>query len=202
MKNRLEALRKSHGVSQEELAAALEVSRQTIGSLEHGRYNPSIILAFKLARYFYLRGGCNMKERNYDVVKTVVGILLAAIGFVLLRRYADSQGVMAVLPFVRIGVGCGAFGHGMGGMLSRKALKGSPDLQKQLEIEQKDERNIAISNSAKGKAFDIMLFVYGALMLSFALMQVDLAAILLFVFCYLLVLGCSIYYRVKYEKEM
>ena len=46
------ALRKSHGVSQEELAAALEVSRQTIGSLEHGRYNPSIILAFKLARYF------------------------------------------------------------------------------------------------------------------------------------------------------
>ena len=51
MKNRLEALRKSHGVSQEELAA-LEVSRQTIGSLEHGRYNPSIILAFKLARYF------------------------------------------------------------------------------------------------------------------------------------------------------
>lgn len=52
MKNRLEALRKSHGVSQEELAATLEVSRQTIGSLEHGRYNPSIILAFKLARYF------------------------------------------------------------------------------------------------------------------------------------------------------
>ena len=52
LKNRLEALRKSHGVSQEELAAALEVSRQTIGSLEHGRYNPSIILAFKLARYF------------------------------------------------------------------------------------------------------------------------------------------------------
>ena len=143
-----------------------------------------------------------MKERNYDVVKTVVGILLAAIGFVLLRRYADSQGVMAVLPFVCIGVGCGAFGHGMGGMLSRKALKDSPDLQKQLEIEQKDERNIAISNSAKGKAFDIMLFVYGALMLSFALMQVDLAAILLFVFCYLLLLGCSIYYRVKYEKEM
>ena len=143
-----------------------------------------------------------MKERNYDVVKTVIGILLAAIGFVLLRRYADSQGVMAVLPFVCIGVGCGAFGHGMRGMLSRKALKGSPDLQKQLEIEQKDERNIAISNSAKGKAFDIMLFVYGALMLSFALMQVDLAAILLFVFCYLLVLGCSIYYRVKYEKEM
>ncbi len=52
MKNRLEELRKSRGIKQEDLAAALEVSRQTIGSLENGRYNPSILLAFKIARYF------------------------------------------------------------------------------------------------------------------------------------------------------
>ncbi|OUN84418.1 transcriptional regulator [Flavonifractor sp. An52] len=52
MKNRLEELRKSKGISQEELATALEVSRQTISSLEKGRYNPSILLAFKIARYF------------------------------------------------------------------------------------------------------------------------------------------------------
>ena len=52
MKNRLEELRKERGEKQEDLAAALEVSRQTIGSLENGRYNPSILLAFKIARYF------------------------------------------------------------------------------------------------------------------------------------------------------
>jgi putative transcriptional regulator len=52
LKNRLEILRKQKGIKQEKLAEALEVSRQTIGSLENGRYNPSIILAFKLARYF------------------------------------------------------------------------------------------------------------------------------------------------------
>lgn len=52
MKNRLEEIRKERVIKQEELAAALEVSRQTIGSLENGRYNPSITLAFKLARYF------------------------------------------------------------------------------------------------------------------------------------------------------
>ena len=52
MKNRLEELRKLRGIRQEELADQLEVSRQTIGSLENGRYNPSIILAFKIARYF------------------------------------------------------------------------------------------------------------------------------------------------------
>ena len=55
MKNRLEEIRKEQGIKQEELAAALEVSRQTIGSLENGRYNPSIVLAFKLARYFDMR---------------------------------------------------------------------------------------------------------------------------------------------------
>ena len=52
MRNRLEEIRKQKNITQEELAAALEVSRQTIGSLENGRYNPSIILAFKIARYF------------------------------------------------------------------------------------------------------------------------------------------------------
>ena len=52
MKNRLEQLRKERGIRQEDLANALEVSRQTIGSLENGRYNPSILLAFKIARYF------------------------------------------------------------------------------------------------------------------------------------------------------
>ena len=58
MKNRLEELRRARGIRQEELAEALEVSRQTIGSLENGRYNPSILLAFKIARYF----GMTMEE--------------------------------------------------------------------------------------------------------------------------------------------
>lgn len=52
MKNRLEELRNKSGITQEILADRLEVSRQTIGSLESGRYNPSILLAFKLARFF------------------------------------------------------------------------------------------------------------------------------------------------------
>ena len=52
MKNRLEEIRKRRGIKQEDLASALKDSRQTIGSLENGRYNPSIVLAFKIARYF------------------------------------------------------------------------------------------------------------------------------------------------------
>lgn len=54
MKNKLEEIRKQKGIKQEELADAMGVSRQTISSLENGRYNPSVILAIKLARYFRL----------------------------------------------------------------------------------------------------------------------------------------------------
>jgi len=52
MKNKIEEIRKHKGLLQEDLAESLQVSRQTISSLENGRYNPSIILAFKIANYF------------------------------------------------------------------------------------------------------------------------------------------------------
>lgn len=52
LENRLEEIRKQQNIRQEDLATALKVSRQTIGSLENGRYKPSIILAFKIARFF------------------------------------------------------------------------------------------------------------------------------------------------------
>ena len=52
MKNRIEQIRKGRGIRQEEFAKLMGVSRQTISSLETGRYNPSIYLAYKIAKYF------------------------------------------------------------------------------------------------------------------------------------------------------
>ena len=52
MKNRIEEIRKQKGIRQEDFARNLGVSRQTISSLETGRYNPSIFLAYKIARFF------------------------------------------------------------------------------------------------------------------------------------------------------
>jgi putative transcriptional regulator len=54
MKNRIEEIRKSKGIRQEDFAKALSVSRQTISSLETGRYNPSLQLAHKIAVFFGL----------------------------------------------------------------------------------------------------------------------------------------------------
>ena len=52
MKNRIEQIRKERGIRQDEFAKLMGVSRQTISSLETGRYNPSIFLAYKIAKYF------------------------------------------------------------------------------------------------------------------------------------------------------
>jgi putative transcriptional regulator len=52
MENRLKILRAEHNLTQAQLADALEVSRQTLIAIEKGKFDPSLPLAFKLARYF------------------------------------------------------------------------------------------------------------------------------------------------------
>ena len=52
MKNIIKDLRKEHRISQEELASAVRVTRQTIISLENGKYNASLLLAHEIAKYF------------------------------------------------------------------------------------------------------------------------------------------------------
>lgn len=54
MENRIAALRKARRISQAELAEAVAVTRQTIISLESGRYNASLLLAHRIAKYFGL----------------------------------------------------------------------------------------------------------------------------------------------------
>ena len=52
LKNKLDELRKLNGLTQEEFAKELRVSRQTISAIENGKYNPSLELAFEIALYF------------------------------------------------------------------------------------------------------------------------------------------------------
>lgn len=71
MENKVEELRKRIGLNQEDLAKALKVSRQTISSIETGKYNPSLELAFAISAFFeksieeifsYERRGKNEKK--------------------------------------------------------------------------------------------------------------------------------------------
>lgn len=136
------------------------------------------------------------RETRYYLL-TGLGALFFIIGCVSLVMYSVSQ----VVPYLCIGVGCGAFGHGVGEIATNRALKKDPQLRKQIEIEKQDERNIAITNQAKAKAYDMMLYVFGALMIVFALMNKTMTATLLLVGAYLLVVGVFIFYMNKYQKE-
>ncbi|HJG28397.1 MAG TPA: hypothetical protein K8V20_07105 [Subdoligranulum variabile] len=144
-----------------------------------------------------------MKQDRKDTLYIVTGALLLLVAALLLNLApAQEQPLLRVLPFLCLGVGAGLLGQGVGQLLQRKALQGNPELARQQQIEVEDERNIQLAQRAKAKAFDLMIFVFGALLLAFALMQVDLTAILLLVGAYLLVQGYAVYCRVRLEKEM
>lgn len=142
----------------------------------------------------------NKKAGRY--ITSVIGILLLILGLMMLKFVEEPTGFIRVLPYICIGVGCGLFGHGMGEIMRRRLIKNNPEIIKQMEIEKNDERNVVIAAQSKAKAFDMMTFVYGALMLSFALMQVELEAVLLLVAAYLFVEGYAVFCRFRLEREI
>jgi hypothetical protein len=143
-----------------------------------------------------------MKKTISSYFLTLVSVGLLAVGLYFIKTIDDPHGILRVLPYITVGLGCGIFGHGMGEIVIRHTMKNNPAAAKQLEIEKKDERNLAIANGAKAKAYDMMIFVFGALITAIALMGIDLIVLLLFVFTYLFILGYCTYYRLKYYKEM
>jgi hypothetical protein len=143
-----------------------------------------------------------MKKNIANTITLIVGLALLGAGLYLVKTVFAPTGVMLALPYVCIGLGCGLFGQGVSGIVNRAVLKKNPEIAKQQEIEQKDERNQEIANRAKAKAYDAMIFVFGALMVAVALMGMDFIPVLLLVFAYLYVVGVSIYYRCKLEKEL
>ena len=142
-----------------------------------------------------------MSRETRHYILALAGILCFITGLVLLKVITEPQGVLQVLPYLSIGVGCGALGHGVGEIATDRTVKKDPQLRKRMEIEKNDERNIAIAHQAKAKAYDIMIYVFGALMIVFSLMNKTLTATLLLVGAYLLVVGVYIFYLNKYQKE-
>lgn len=143
-----------------------------------------------------------MKRSIKHYAAILFGLLLLGTGLYLIKIIIDPQGIMRALPYVCIGLGCGIFGSGMGEIISLRTIKNHPDIEKQMKIDKQDERNVAIGNRAKAKAYDMMIFVFGALILAFTLMGIDVLAVLLLVFAYLFVIGFGVYYRFKFDREM
>ena len=126
-------------------------------------------------------------------------MLLCASGILIVKRFdLGSQSA----PYVCIGLGCGVFGQGLGEILSRRNEKNNPEAARQREVEENDERNIVLRDRAQASTFRVMIRVFGALFLALALMETELRVVLLLVAAYIYICGCSVWYSVKYRKEM
>ncbi len=143
-----------------------------------------------------------MKGKALSVLTALLGATLFGIGLILVFTNSAAEGIMLTLPYVSIGVGSGLLGLSMGEILSKRAAKKNPVLAQQIEIEKMDERNIIISSRAKAKAYDMMIYVHGALLLVFTLLGIELPAVLLLVIANLFIIGYGVYYHWRFNKEM
>lgn len=140
-------------------------------------------------------------KNSKSIVISILGVLLCGIGFYLIKSLMDPQGIIKTLPYILVGIGCGMFGHGIGDLINKKVTAKNPELAKQIEIDQKDERNIMITNMAKAKGYDIMTYVFAALMLAYALMGASMEILIPFVIAYLFVQFYAMYIRLRKDKE-
>jgi predicted histidine transporter YuiF (NhaC family) len=142
------------------------------------------------------------KNKTRYLILTVIGFVFLAAGLALIKLIPDAQGFLRALPYIFVGIGTGTFGQNLGSLLQIYALSKDPKAAKKIEIEEKDERNTAIRNKAKAKAYDLMITAYGALLLLLALMKEDVFIILAFVAVYLFIVFSNVYYFSKLQKEM
>lgn len=137
-----------------------------------------------------------MKRSN--IILTIAGGLLAIAGFGFVLPGKQS-GTGLIPAFLAAGVGWGLFGHNLGQLLAAKA---DPEGARRIAIEHQDERNVALSNRAKAKAYDAMVYIFSALMLVFALGQVAVWVVLALTAACLSVVILYAYYLNKFQKEM
>lgn len=143
-----------------------------------------------------------MKNRKRYMLEILLGIIFILAGLFLTKTVDNPQESLLAIAYVCVGLGCVIFGYGMGNFIANKTIHSDSEVEKQLEIDLKDERNIAIANSAKARGYDLMTYVFGALFIAFALMGVNIVPILLLLFAYLFVQVYALYCRAKFEKEM
>ena len=142
---------------------------------------------YKVGRYIFL---------------SVLGFIIFGVGLTLIKPLQETEGMLKTLPYVCVGVGAGVFGGNLGAAISSRIMIMNPQVAKQSEIDQKDERNQTICIKAKARTYDFMIYAYAAILLAFSLMQVDIFVILTLVAVYLLFITTNAYYLTKYHKEM
>lgn len=145
-----------------------------------------------------------MKTKYYKryLLFTFLGICLLVLGAILAKMDINLPVIIETLPYILVGIGAGIFGQNLGSVLMIRSFKKDPMLEKKYEIDLKDERNNSIRDRAKAKSYDLMVKVFGVLLLVLALINKDLTIVLLVVFAYVIVVYSNVYYLTRLNKEM
>ena len=145
-------------------------------------------------------------KKNKNVIKewflTFVGIGLVVVGFLLHKYSLSTDKMIVTIPYIFIGVGCGIFGHFMDNLIKYFSTKNHKELERQIQIDKNDERNILIAEKSKAKAYDLMIYLFASLLIIFSLMGVDKLAIIMIVAIYLSIQIYALYWRSKFESKM
>lgn len=99
-----------------------------------------------------------------SIFLSAIGFVIMGAGLALIKLLPKTDGILKTLPYLCVGIGAGIFGGNLGTAIKNKAVLQNPQVAKQIEIEQKDERNQAIRNKAKARAYDLMIYVYAAIL--------------------------------------
>ena len=145
-------------------------------------------------------------KKNKNVTKdwffTFLGIGLVACGFLIHKNSVSTDKMIVTIPYIFIGVGCGIFGNFMGNVIKYFSTKNHEELERQIQIDKNDERNILIAEKSKAKAYDLMIYLFASILIIFSLMGVDKLAIIMMVAIYLSIQIYALYWRSKFERKM
>lgn len=143
-----------------------------------------------------------MKKSKKNYILSFIGIVLIVLGLFFYKSISDLEGVLEILTYILLIFGIGIFGHGMGNILMKYAIKDNPKIEKESLVALEDERNVKISQLAKAKAFDMTVYLFGAVILLLIFLKVEERAIIILAISYVFINIYSIYNREKIEKEM
>ena len=132
----------------------------------------------------------------------LLGLALVVLGIFGQKQGVSGEKTVEAIYYLLIGLGCGIFGHFTGNIIRYFSIKNNEALRRQIEIEKKDERNIAIAEKSKSKAYDLMIYLFAAMLIMFSLMGADKVQIVIIVAIYLSIQLYGLYWRAIFEKEM
>lgn len=131
-----------------------------------------------------------------------LGLGLIVLGFFGHTMVTSTNRGIAAMPYLLIGLGCGIFGHYTGNLISYFSTRNNEELKRQIKIEKNDERNRLIADKSKSKAYDLMIYLFAAMLIMFSLMGVEKLQIIIVVAIYLSIQIYALYWRSKFENIM